>query len=82
VQLVGYLVVGWPPIVQIGSLIAIVGMKRRRGRAMLFALIIALLLLLLFGGLVAFVAKVFFLGLIVVLTLAVVGGFGLYGRHR
>ena len=50
---------------------------------MLFALIItALLLLLLFGGLGAFVAKVFFLGLIVVLLLALVGGFGLYGRHR
>jgi uncharacterized membrane-anchored protein len=44
--------------------------------------IIALLLLLLFGGLGAFVAKVFFLGLIAVLILTLVGGFGLYGRHR
>jgi hypothetical protein len=45
-------------------------------------IIIALLLLLLFGGLGAFVAKVFFIGLMVFLLLALVGGFGLYGRHH
>jgi hypothetical protein len=82
VQLVGYLVVGWPPIVQIGNLISIVGIERRKGRVMLVALIIiALLLLLLLGGPGALVAKVFFVGLIIILILARVGVFGLYGGH-
>jgi hypothetical protein len=44
---------------------------------MLALLLIALLLVLLFGGLGIFVAKVFFIGLIVAAIVALVGGFGL-----
>jgi hypothetical protein len=44
---------------------------------MLALLLIALLLVLLFGGLGIFVAKVFFIGLIVAAIVALAGGFGL-----
>ncbi|MEI6664664.1 MAG: hypothetical protein WCL53_00745 [Chloroflexota bacterium] len=44
-------------------------------------LLLALLLVLLFGGLGIFVAKAFFIGLLVVLALAFLGGTAL-GRRR
>jgi hypothetical protein len=50
---------------------------------MIAALIIVLLLLFLFGGLGAFVAKAFFIGLAVVLVIALASFFmggGLFGR--
>lgn len=42
---------------------------------MVALLLVALLLVLLFGGLGVFVAKVFFIGLLAALALAVIGGF-------
>jgi hypothetical protein len=40
-------------------------------------LLVALLLILLFSGLAIFVAKAFFVGLLVVIVLAVLGGIGI-----
>lgn len=42
---------------------------------MVALLVIALLLILLFGGLGVFVAKVFFIGILVAVAVALVGGF-------
>lgn len=50
---------------------------------MLLALILVLLLLAVFGGLGAFVAEAFFIGLVVVFVIALAGFFlggGLFGR--
>jgi hypothetical protein len=47
----------------------------RKVIAMVALLLIALLLILLFGGLGVFVAKVFFIGILAALLIAVVGGF-------
>jgi hypothetical protein len=55
----------------------------RKGQPLLAALLILLLLILLFGGLGIFVAKVFFVALLVALLLSfVTGGFLFGGRRR
>jgi hypothetical protein len=46
---------------------------------MLALLLLALLLVLLFGGLGVFVAKVFLVGLVLALIVALIGGWGWYG---
>ena len=48
---------------------------------MVAALILILLLVLLFGGLGVFVAKIFFLALVAVLIVGLIGG-GAYSRRR
>ncbi len=48
---------------------------------MLGLLLVLLLLILLFGGLGIFVAKVFLLGLLIVLLFGAVAGYGGYHRH-
>jgi hypothetical protein len=46
---------------------------------MLALLLVALLLVVLFGGLGVFVAKVFLVGLVIALIIALIGGWGWYG---
>jgi hypothetical protein len=48
---------------------------------MVAALILLILLVLLFGGLGVFVAKIFFLALVAVLLMSLIGG-GVYSRRR
>jgi hypothetical protein len=49
---------------------------------MLALLLLALLLVLLFGGLGFFVAKVFLVGLVIALIVALIGGYGTFGRSH